>query len=89
MTTPDNKKSDAATRRAWIVHYLANLLSIELDQVSVAKGLGDYGLDSVDAMVMAGEMGTHFGVEIDPADFTDFDTLQEMLDSWDSFARPA
>jgi acyl carrier protein len=33
------------------------------------RGLADYGLDSMDGVVMAGQMEEHFGVEIDPATF--------------------
>lgn len=82
MTTPDDK-NDPAARTAWVVRYLAKSLGIGEGDVNLAKSLGEYGLDSVDAMIMAGELEAHFGIELDPTVFFEYDTLQEMLDAWD------
>lgn len=86
--TPSDDKSDPAARKAWVVGYLAKLLGIDSRHVNLEKGLNHYGLDSVDAMIMAGDLEAHFGVELDPAAFLEFDTLQEMLDGWDEISRP-
>lgn len=86
MTTLDDK-NDPAARKAWIVTYLAGSLGIDKSHISLEKGLAHYGLDSVDAMVMIEELETHFGVDIDPDQFLEFDSIQDMLDGWDEIVR--
>jgi acyl carrier protein len=79
--------SSQAARRDWVVRYLASLLGIDAADVDLTKGLGEYGLDSVDAMIMAGQLEDHFQIEIDPAVFFEYDTLQQMLDAWNATDR--
>ncbi len=59
----------AQNARRWAIAYLAHLLDLPADEIDLMRGLVDYGLDSMDAVVMAGQMEEHFGVEIDPATF--------------------
>lgn len=56
-------KSDAV--RAWIVDFLVPLLNVEPAQIRGDSRFNVLGLDSVDAVVMAGAMEEHFDVEID------------------------
>ncbi|HEY1615385.1 MAG TPA: acyl carrier protein [Rhizomicrobium sp.] len=65
--------------RDWVRDYLAQLLRIAPGEISFERTLGDYGLDSVDAVLMAGEMEQHFGIEIDPASFIQYDTFEDMI----------
>jgi len=53
----------------WAIAYLAHLLNLPQDQIDLLRGFADYGLDSMDAVVMAGEMEAHFGIDIEPALF--------------------
>lgn len=65
--------------REWVRNYLAQAGKLSPEQVTFAGTLGDYGLDSVDAVLMAGDLEEAFGLEIDPASFLQFDTFEEMI----------
>jgi acyl carrier protein len=78
---------DPTNVRSWMLGYLARLLEIDERDIDLGKSLGDFGLDSVDAVIMAGELEEHFGVEIDPNVVFEFDTLQEMLEAWERARR--
>jgi acyl carrier protein len=86
MTTP-GASGDVASVRAWLLSYLSNRLGIEEIYVDLRRGLGEYGLDSVDAVIMIGELEEHVGTEIDPKLIFEFDTLEEMLSAWDRIRR--
>lgn len=73
---------DPAAVREWVIEYLSRVLQIDRRDVDLRKGLGAFGLDSVDALIMAGELEEHFGVEIEPTVLLEFDSFQGMLDAW-------
>jgi phthiocerol/phenolphthiocerol synthesis type-I polyketide synthase B len=72
------KLTPEAARR-FVLGYVAHLLNIPEARVDLNRSLSDYGLDSMDAVVMAGAMEEHFGGEIDPAVFLHASTLDEQL----------
>lgn len=65
--------------RAWVRGYLARYSRIATSEISFDRTLADYGMDSVDAVLMAGELEECAGVEIDPATFIQFDTIEQMI----------
>jgi acyl carrier protein len=67
------------TLRDWVRAHLAGLLGKPPATIALDGKLNDYGLDSVDAILMAGELEDHFGIEIDPASFIQFDTFEAMI----------
>jgi acyl carrier protein len=67
--------------RVWIRDYLAKLLGISSESVSLDTELDTYGLDSVDAVLMAGELEDALNIEIDPAAFLQHPTIEAMV-SW-------
>ena len=71
--------SDDPDLRAWVRSHLGRVLGMAPEQVGLHRTLADYGLDSVDAVLMAGELEEAFGVEIDPAGFIQFDTIEAMV----------
>ena len=77
MDVPRNLTPENA--RLWACAYLAHLLDRPAAEIDLFRPLSEYGLDSVDAVVMAGEMEDHFGVEIDPATFLREATLGELI----------
>ena len=70
--TPENAQR-------WARGYLAELLARPAESIDLFRPLAEYGLDSVDAVVMAGAMEEHFGIEIDPAAFLREATLGELI----------
>jgi acyl carrier protein len=81
VTESDQSLDNGAGCKDWVSRYLARLLGIDPWNIDFSKGLSEYGLDSVDVMIMAGEFEQRFGVEIDPATFFELDTLEQMVDA--------
>ena len=50
------------------------------------RGFADYGLDSMDAVLMAGEMEAHFGIDIDPALFLRAEPIGVLIAEFSSGA---
>ena len=74
------RELNEANARTWATAYLAHLVGKAEGEIDLYRPFNDYGLDSLDAVVMAGEMEEHFRVEIDPALFlTDTTTLGELI----------
>jgi acyl carrier protein len=65
--------------RDWVRGHLGRLLNIAPESIALDRKLSDYGLDSVDAILMAGELEDHFGIEIDPTNFIAYPTFDEMI----------
>jgi acyl carrier protein len=63
----------------WVRVHLGQVLGMAPESVTVDKGLSSYGLDSVDAVLMAGELEDAFGIEIEPARFIACDSLGEII----------
>ena len=63
----------------WVRDHLAKVRGVAPESVPLDKGLSSYGLDSVDAVLMAGELEEAFGIEIEPARFIACDSLSEII----------
>lgn len=53
--------------KAWMREYILKMLSLDETTFDSAARFDAYGLDSVEAVVMAGVMEEEFGVPIEPA----------------------
>jgi len=89
VTGSRTNADDPVALREWVVRYLARLLELDERHIDLGKSLGEFGLDSVDAMIMAGEFEEHFQTETDPSLFFDCDTVQDLLDAWERSRRSA
>ena len=63
----------------WVRNHLAQVRGVTPESVTVDKKLSNYGLDSVDAVLMAGELEEAFGIEIEPAHFLACDSFSEII----------
>jgi acyl carrier protein len=63
----------------WVRNHLAQVRGVAPESVTVDKGLSSYGLDSIDSVLMAGELEEAFGVEIEPARFIACDSFREII----------
>jgi acyl carrier protein len=68
-----------ANARRWAAAYLGHVLDVPPEQVDFSQAVAALGLDSVDAVVMAGAMEEHFQTEIDATLYLDEGTLEEAL----------
>ena len=71
--------STADDLRDWVRGHLGRLLGKPPEAIKLDCTLSDYGLDSVDGVLMAGELEDHFGVEIDPGTFIQTPTFESMV----------
>jgi acyl carrier protein len=69
--------------RDWVRRHLAAQLGISADDLVLSKSVYEYGLDSVDAVLLAGELEEAFAIQIDPAAFLQHPTLEAMIVSLD------
>ncbi len=63
--------------RQWVRRYLAGVLKIP--EVELDRSLEAYGLDSLEAVLMAGALEDELGLEIDPAAFLQYPTIEAMV----------
>ena len=63
--------------RRWVREYLAGVLKIP--EVELDRSLEAYGLDSLEAVLMAGALEDELGFEIDPAAFLQYPTIEAMV----------
>jgi acyl carrier protein len=61
--------------------HLGQFLGMAPEAIDLSKGLSTYGLDSVDAVLIAGELEEAFGIEIEPARFIACDSLREIIET--------
>jgi acyl carrier protein len=65
--------------RTWVGNYLANVLGVPAADVRLDCTLNDYGLDSVEAVLMAGALEDELELQVDPAAFLQFPTIEAMV----------
>lgn len=51
----------------WLVAYIARLLEFEPEEVKTGIPLGRYGLDSIGAAALTGELSQWLGTKVEPA----------------------
>lgn len=64
----------------WIIQKIANYLAIAPDQIDATRPLAEYGLNSVYALTLSGEIEDHFGVPVEPTMTWDCPTVAAMSD---------
>jgi phthiocerol/phenolphthiocerol synthesis type-I polyketide synthase B len=70
-------KADAV--RAWIIGFLVSLLDVSESEIKGDTRFHVMGLNSVDAVVMAGAMEEHFDIEIEATLFLRNSTIDSLL----------
>ena len=73
------KEITATEIQEWIVAYLADLLTIEPEEVDVTISLERYGLDSSAAVVLTGDLQDWLGTEINPTLLYDYPTVEAVV----------
>lgn len=59
-----NNQLDTTTVSTWLQEKVATRLEIEVEEVSVDTYFDDFGLDSTEALVLAGELEKWLGFEL-------------------------
>src|SRR6266540_5073231 len=70
-----------AELKTWLRQRIAELARMDWsDEISIHEPLATYGLSSVDAVALAGEVSARLGRNISPTIVYDYPTLRELLD---------
>ena len=59
---------------------IASKVELSLEEVTRDSALVDLGLQSIDAVIVCGEVEDEFGIEIDPSEIFEHDTLGTFAD---------
>ncbi|MGI8840517.1 MAG: acyl carrier protein [Caulobacteraceae bacterium] len=70
--------------RLWVRRYLAGVLGLPEPAIELDRTLEAYGLDSIEAVLMAGALEDELGFEVDPAAFLQFPTIEAMVAALES-----
>lgn len=74
-----------SSSKADLVEFLRDQISqrtkLPVNDVTPGSVLIDLGLQSIDAVLLCGDVEDRFGVEIDPADIFDHETLEAFAQS--------
>jgi acyl transferase domain-containing protein/acyl-CoA synthetase (AMP-forming)/AMP-acid ligase II/acyl carrier protein len=89
--SPDSP--DADTIRGWLVQRIAGKLGIAADRVDVREPLARYGLDSLTAVQLAGDLGEWLGRSLSPVLVYEYPTIEGLAAALsagrDRAARPS
>jgi acyl carrier protein len=70
---------DEATVRAWLVSYIAEFCSLQESEIGPEMEFADFGLDSVDSIIIGGALEEKFDVEIDASIFLRNNNMNELI----------
>jgi acyl carrier protein len=70
---------DPAVLRAWMTKYICRVLSLDPANFSTSDRFDVYGLDSLEAVIMADRMEIEFQVTVEPEQFFDAPSVDEFV----------
>lgn len=70
---------DPAALRSWMVQYICAIFDLKPGNLSTSDSFDSYGLDSVEAVIMAGVMEEEFRVQIDPILFFEHPSIDRFV----------
>jgi acyl carrier protein len=70
---------DPAALRAWMTKYICGALGLDPATFSTSDRFDVYGLDSFEAVIMAGTMENEFQVIVEPEQFFDAPSVDEFV----------
>ena len=73
----NSKSEHKEAVQSWLVNQLAEQLSLEADTIDVEEPLTRYGLDSIDAVTMVGELEDWLELELPSTLFWDYPTIEK------------
>lgn len=77
---------EPAALRAWLVDYVTSIIDVPAQSLPTDQPFTSYGLDSVEAVVMAGVLEEEFGVPVDPVQLFEHPSIDEFVAA---YATPA
>jgi acyl carrier protein len=77
--TNSNSKSNQEVEKVqnWLIDKLADQLSLDSQTISISESLTRYGLDSIDAVTMVGDLEDWLDLELPSTLFWDYPTIEK------------
>ncbi len=75
----EHQSIDPQALRSWMVKYICGVLGLDIATFSTTDRFDVYGLDSVEAVIMAGVMEEEFQVIVDPNQFFEAPSVDEFV----------
>jgi 8-amino-7-oxononanoate synthase len=79
LPEPDSSQ-DALSIQAWLVAKLAEVLHTAAEEIDLDRDFADYGLDSVEAVNLSGELENFLGRRLSPTLLWDYPTIATLAD---------
>ncbi|MGN9787657.1 acyl carrier protein [Nonomuraea sp. ZG12] len=73
--------------RSWLTQRVASYLSKDPSEISPSVSLVTYGLDSVYAFAMCGDIEDHLDLHIEPTVAWDYETIDALADHLSALAE--
>ncbi len=77
MQLQNSSMSNQAVIQNWLIKQLAEQLSLDTATISITEPLTRYGLDSIDAVTMVGDIEDVLDVELPSTLFWDYPTIEK------------
>jgi acyl carrier protein len=77
---PPSGAPDAAVVKEWLVGYIAHLLEFDRSEVRTNVSLSRFGLDSMSAVSLTGDLGQWLDREVDPRVLFKQKTIDALAD---------
>lgn len=71
---------DEAAIRTWMVKWLSRELKLAPTEISPDESLLTYGMDSINAIMLVGDMEDYLGLRLPPTLVWDFPTVNRLVD---------
>ncbi len=75
--TVTQSNSQLETVQNWLINKLAEQLSLESETINIIEPLTRYGLDSIDAVTMVGDLEDWLDLELPSTLFWDYPTIEK------------
>ncbi len=71
---------DEVAVRTWLVSYIADFCSLPESEIDPEMEFANFGLDSVDSIIIGGALEEKFDVEIDASIFLRNNNMNELIE---------
>ncbi|WP_395105042.1 acyl carrier protein [Actinomadura sp. SCN-SB] len=89
MTTAQQPREDAETIHAWVTRQVAHYVKVSPENIDPDESFTAYGLDSLYAVALCGDIEDHFNVSVPATLVWDHDTVTRLADAVAAFLRKA
>ena len=69
---------DATMLQIWLVNQIAERLGLESDEIDIHEDFADYGLNSIEAVNLSGDLENMLGRRLPPTILWDYPNIQEL-----------